>query len=64
MLRVNGAAPLLCVQGWNGDNSAIDNLEHFEVRHLRCVSNKLNVKCIQYDVKHNLELDGILVYYT
>jgi hypothetical protein len=34
----------------------------FEVHHPRCVSNKSNVKCIQYDVKHNLVLDGILVY--
>ena len=34
----------------------------FEVRHPRCVSNKSNVKCIQYDVKHNLVLDGIIVY--
>ena len=34
---------------------------NFEVCHPRCVSNKSNVKCIQYDVKHNLVLDGILV---
>ena len=33
---------------------------NFEVRHARCVSNKSNVKCIQYDVKHNLVLDGVL----
>jgi len=34
----------------------------FEVRHPRCVSTNPNVECIQYDVKHNLVLDGILVY--
>jgi len=34
----------------------------FEVRHPHCVSNKSNVKCIQYDIKHNLVLDDILVY--
>ena len=35
---------------------------NFEMRHPCCVSNKSNVKCIQYDIKHNLVLDGILVY--
>jgi len=32
----------------------------FEVRHPRCVSNKSNVMCIQYVVKHNLIQDSML----
>ena len=28
------------------------------------IKHRSNVKCIQYDVKHNLVLDGILVYWT
>ena len=39
-----------------------DDLKDFEVRHPRCVSNKSNVMCTQYVVKHNLVLDGILIY--
>jgi len=35
----------------------------FEVRHPRCVSNKSNVMCTQYVVKHNLALDGIIFFY-
>ena len=35
---------------------------NFEVRHPRCVSNKSNVMCIQYVVKHNLMLDVMVIY--
>ena len=35
---------------------------YFEVRHPRCVSNKSNVMCTQYVVKHNVILDGMLIY--
>ena len=35
--------------------------DNFDVRHPRCVSNKSNVKCIQYDVKHNLVLNALYI---
>jgi hypothetical protein len=51
-----------CVYGCMFCVVLLNSVSNFVVRHPHCVSNKSNVMCTQYVVKHNLVLDGMLVY--